>query len=67
MKDYKNKYLSVTALAKYLSVSKSYISQNWPKWITQHRIEAIRLSERKILFKKSDIDLMLQNYRIKGE
>ena len=49
-------FLSVKNLATYLGISKSYIYQNWPKFLKGVRTYRIG---RKILFRREDVDNMM--------
>lgn len=54
-----NKYLSITNLAVYLNISKSWLYKNWPKFATDSRIRTYRIG-KKILFNRDDVDKAME-------
>ena len=54
-----SKYLNVKDLAKYLGMSKSWLYQNWPEYVTTNKIRTYRIG-KKILFNRADIDKVME-------
>ncbi|MEI8350058.1 MAG: hypothetical protein WCI77_07880 [Candidatus Omnitrophota bacterium] len=54
--------LSVTELANYLSISRAFIHQEYPKWCLNYGIRIYKVgasARKKVLFEKQDIDQKL--------
>ena len=54
-----SKYLNVKDLARYLGMSKSWLYQHWPEYVSTNRVRTYRIG-RKILFNRADIDRVME-------
>ena len=55
-------YLSVSEVAQYMGISEASLRMR----VFRNQIPYVRLSERKVLFKKDELDSFLESKRVKA-